>query len=128
MMAPTATQALRTLSTQGETQAGAHSPRPPHPLVTHTHLTRPMTYPTPTSHTQRDIMTPSPATVPQKIPAISLHQSQSPPIQLHPKNQDKQYPTYQDCHLRVQIMRIKSLQKDAKRKQNKNAPMKILIT
>merc|ERR1712106_942558 len=58
MMAPTATQALRTLSTQGETQAGARSPCPPHPLVTYTHLTRPRTYPTPTPQTQGDIMAP----------------------------------------------------------------------
>merc|ERR1712123_473337 len=76
MMAPTATQALRTLSTQGETQAGARSPRPPHPLVTYTHLKQPRTCLTPTSHIQRDIMTPSPATVPLKIPSISIHQSQ----------------------------------------------------
>merc|ERR1711892_79534 len=60
MMAPTATQALRTLFYQGETQAGARSPHPPHPLVTYTHLTGPRTCPTPTSHpqTQRDTMPP----------------------------------------------------------------------
>merc|ERR1719483_656546 len=46
MMAPTATQALRTLSTQGETQAGARSPRPPHPLVTYIPITGARTYPT----------------------------------------------------------------------------------
>merc|ERR1711892_1432554 len=107
MMAPTATQALRT--------------PPPHPLVTYIPITGAWTCPTPTPHpqTQRDTTTPSPATVPLK--------NHSQPIQLHPKNQDRQFPTYQGCPLRVQIMRIKSLQKDAKRKPDKKAPLRIVI-
>merc|ERR1719483_1782446 len=81
MMATTATQALRTLSTQGETQAGVRSPHPPHLLVTYSHLTGPRTCRTPTSHKQRDTTTLSPITVPQINQATSILQSQSPPIQ-----------------------------------------------
>merc|ERR1711892_179071 len=127
MMAHTATQALRTLSTQGETQAGARSPPPLHLLVTYRNLKGPRTCHTPTSHKQRDTTTLYPITVPQINPATSILQCQSPPIQLHPKNQDKQFPTYQGCPLKVQT-HIKSLRKDAKRKQNKNAPLQILIS
>merc|ERR1711892_246934 len=50
MMAPTATQVLRTLFNQGETRAGARSPPPPPPLITL--LTGPRTCPTPPSHKQ----------------------------------------------------------------------------
>merc|ERR1712106_454900 len=121
MMAPTATQVLHTLFSQGETQAGAPSQPPPHPLVTYIPITGVRTCPTPTPHpqTQRGTTTLSPATVPLK--------NQSQPIQLHPKNQDRQLLTYQGCPLRVQIIRIKSLQKDAKRKQDKKAPLQIVI-
>merc|ERR1711892_1115396 len=121
MMAPTATQALRTLSTQGETPAGAPSPPLPHPLVTYIPITGAGTCPTPPPppQTQRATTTPSPATVPLK--------SQSRPIRLHPKNQDKQLPTYQGCPSTVQIMRIKRLLKDVKRKRNKKAPLRIVI-
>merc|ERR1712106_906069 len=121
MMAPTATQALRTRSTQGETQAGAPSPPPPHPLVAYIPITGARTCPTPTPHpqTQRATTTPSPATVPLK--------NQSRPIQLHSKNQDKQLPTYQGCPLTVQIMRIKRLLKDVKIKRNKKAPLRNVI-
>merc|ERR1712106_802002 len=81
MMAPTATQVLHTLFSQGETQAGARSPPPLHLLVTYRNLKGPRTCPTSTSHKQMDTTTLYPITVPQINRATSILQCQSPPTQ-----------------------------------------------